>query len=178
MILFVGHVDAHKGALDLVRAFAVVSRARRDASLVMVGTGPCLGQCRGLAKALGVSVRFVGARPHAEIPDWLAAADVLALPSWAEGTPNVVLEALACGRRVVATAVGGIPDVVSSDRLGTLVPPRDPPALARALEAALSTPYDPASVSAGLDVPDWAGSARLLYGSLLATLRHRASEAA
>jgi len=177
VILYTGHIELHKGVLDLIHAFAPLGK-RRDVSLVLLGDGARVSECRRLAEDLGVRVLFVGSRPHDEVPTWLAACDVLALPSWNEGTPNVVLEALACGRRVVATRVGGTPDVVRSDILGTLVPPRDPFALTAALEAAVSTPYNPIAVSEALDAPDWRESARRLHDSLIAALGSRASEAA
>jgi len=100
------------------------------------------------------------------------------LPSWNEGTPNVVLEALACGRRVVATAVGGTPDVVTSETAGVLVPARNPDALARALGAALAQPYDPASVVAALPTPDWSESAEMLFDSLSLAVQGAARKAA
>ena len=74
-----------------------------------------------------------GARPLKEVAQWLAACDVFTLPSWQEGTPNVVLEALASGRPVVATRVGGIPDVLPDPQAGRLVPARDAASLADAI---------------------------------------------
>ena len=177
MVLYVGHVTEQKGAFDLVRAFAAGSERLRQAQLVMVGDGKGLAACQALAGQLGVAASFVGAEPHERIPKWLDACDFLALPSWNEGMPNVVLEALASGRRVVATRVGGIPDVVKGE-LGELVPPGDIGALTVALQRVLETPYEPAAISAALARPDWQGSARLLYDSLLRALSHRASEAA
>jgi glycosyltransferase involved in cell wall biosynthesis len=93
----------------------------------------------------------------------MAACDVLVLPSHAEGTPNVVLEALACGRRVVATSVGGIPDLITSDVLGTIAPPHAPKPLAVALGHALSTPYDPDEVAQLGARGGWDASAAALY---------------
>jgi teichuronic acid biosynthesis glycosyltransferase TuaC len=168
IVLYIGNIERHKGSLDLVRAFAVLAQWRKNASLLMVGDGAAKTDCQKLAIELGVDVSFVGARPHDEIPQWIAACDVFALPSWNEGTPNVVLEALACGRRVVATAVGGTPDVITSETLGILVPPRDPQALAIAIERALSLAYDASVVSAALNAPDWAESAQYLHASLAA----------
>ena len=130
-----------------------------------------------MAHRLTDTISFVGAQPHERISTWLAACDLLALPSWNEGMPNVVLEALASGRRVVATRVGGIPEVVT-DELGILVPPRDVSALTRALETALATQYDPLAISAALNRPDWDGSARLLHESLLSALGSRATREA
>lgn len=177
MLLYVGHITQAKGAFDLVSAFVSASPHLRGARLVMVGDGSGLEACKALARGCGDAISFVGAQPHDKVPNWLAACDVLALPSWNEGMPNVVLEALASGRRVVATRVGGIPDVVN-DELGILVPPRDIPALASALEAALRTTYDPVLISNGFQRPDWDGSARLLHDSLLSALTSRATRAA
>jgi glycosyltransferase involved in cell wall biosynthesis len=177
MLLYVGHITKPKGAFDLVSAFRSARPRLRGARLVLVGDGAGLGECRNLARDCGDAISFVGAQPHDRIPDWLAACNVLALPSWNEGMPNVVLEALASGRRVVATRVGGIPDVLTEE-LGQLVPPRDLTALAAALEAALSTNYDPWLVSAALKRPDWEGSARLLHESLLSALASRATREA
>jgi glycosyltransferase involved in cell wall biosynthesis len=96
----------------------------------------------------------------------MAACDALVLPSWAEGTPNVVIEALACGRRVVATPVGGIPELIHAPDLGELVQARDPGRLAAALERAAETRYDPEVVSLKASRGSWADSARLLEQSL------------
>lgn len=174
LVLYVGHVAEAKGALDLVRAFAAGRSSLGGARLVLVGDGEGLGACAQLSEALGVDATLVGAQPHDRIPLWLAACDLLALPSWNEGVPNVVLEALASGRRVVATSVGGIPDVVTSDLFGELVPPRDPQALSAALARAVSEPYDPIVVSDALPTPTWDGSAKLLHRSLLRALEARA----
>jgi glycosyltransferase involved in cell wall biosynthesis len=177
MVLFVGHLTEPKGAGDLIRAFALAGEALRDTRLVMVGDGEGSAACRVLAAGLGERVSFVGAEPHERIPLWLAACDALALPSWNEGMPNVVLEALACGRAVVASNVGGIPDVLDGYP-HALVPPREPAALALALERVLRSDYEPSAVAERLARPDWEGSARLLHQSLLAALGSTASEAA
>lgn len=178
MVLYVGHVTEAKGAFDLVRAFASIPKAENPARLVIVGDGSGLEACRDLARERGgETISFVGAQPYEQIPTWLAACDLLALPSWNEGMPNVVLEALASGRRVVASRVGGIPEVVTEE-LGILVPPRDVPALAQALQTALATSYDPLTISANLERPDWDGSARLLHESLLSAVVGRATREA
>jgi glycosyltransferase involved in cell wall biosynthesis len=178
LVLYVGHVTREKGAFDLVRAHAAGGPRVRVARLLFVGDGAGLEECRALAAELGVDAQFLGARPHHEIATWLAACDLLALPSWNEGMPNVVLEALASGRPVVATDVGGIPDVVASEALGELVPPRSPEKLALALERVLSASHDPERISTELDVEDWEGSARAIHRSLESALATRAREAA
>lgn len=180
VIVCVGNIERHKGSLDLVQAFATMPRVERQdgALLVMVGDGAAKSECQQLAADLGVDVSFVGARPHEEIPQWIAACDVFALPSWNEGMPNVVLEALACGRRVVATRVGGTPDILTSEALGALVPPRDVDALAHALAAALMTGYEPEAVSALLAAPDWSVSAEGLHASLCLAVESQSKKAA
>jgi teichuronic acid biosynthesis glycosyltransferase TuaC len=177
LVLYVGHVTAPKGAGDLLEAFELLAGRMSSAHLVLVGDGAELEAYRARARRLGSRVRFVGAEPHERIPTWLAACDVLCLPSWNEGMPNVVLEALASGRAVVASRVGAVSEVVTGPP-HALVPPRDPAALARALEATLATPYEPSRIAADLSYPDWAGSARLLHESMLQALTGRASEAA
>ena len=119
-----------------------------------------------LEAALPPRATLLGAQPLAQIPTWLAACDVLVLPSHVEGTPNAVLEALACGRRVVASAVGGVPDLITDRALGALVPPRDPEALAAALTVALRTPYDPVEVAALGSRGSWDASAAALHAVL------------
>lgn len=175
--LFVGHLTEAKGAGDLIRAFALAGHLSSSDRLVLVGDGAGSEACRQLAQELGERVLFAGPQPHERIPLWLAACDVLALPSWNEGMPNVVLEALASGRAVVATNVGGIPDVVDGFP-HELVPPRQPEALAAALSRALRADYQPEQVSSRLARPDWDESAQLLYQSLRAALGNVASEAA
>jgi teichuronic acid biosynthesis glycosyltransferase TuaC len=147
-IVFVGRVQADKGALDLAAAFEKLAATRPDAVLVFVGEGAARAGLEERLRRLGDRVLFKGARPFAEVPVWMAASDLVTLPSHHEGTPNVLLEALACGRRVVATSVGGIPDVVSRPELGELVPVGQPDALAAALERVLYSDYDPLAVAA------------------------------
>src|SRR6185369_1066067 len=98
---------------------------------------------------------FAGAQPLEEVPTWVAACDLLTLPSWNEGTPNVLLEALACR-----------PDVVSSPELGELVPVRDVPALAAALAAASLQSYDSEAVAALGARGGWDDSAARLCTTL------------
>lgn len=105
-------------------------------------------------------VTFALARPHAEVPRWLAAADVVVLPSRSEGMPNAVLEALASGRPVVATAVGGTRELVTTRALGRLVPPDDAPALADAIREALATRWDAGVISASTRSRTWDGVGR------------------
>lgn len=165
LALYVGNLLEQKGLFDLCEAWPRVVAEIPAARLVVVGDGPARQALAARAASLP-GFELAGARELAEVADWMAAADLLVLPSWNEGTPNVVLEALACGRRVVATAVGGIPDLVHAPALGRLVPSRSPGALAAALVAVLTAPYQPREVAEQGSGGDWDQSARALLGSL------------
>jgi glycosyltransferase involved in cell wall biosynthesis len=163
LALYVGNLKPEKGILDLVTSWPEVARALPDAALAIIGGGPLRDRVDQLR---GERVHVVGAQPLDRVPTWMAACDVLVLPSYVEGTPNVVLEALACGRRVVASAVGGVPALLADPRVGALVPPREPPALAAALVAALRAPYDPDDIARLGARGSWAASAAALHGVL------------
>src|SRR5207247_6103231 len=107
--------------------------------IVLVGGGPAQGALEEeiQRRRLADHVRLAGPQPHREIPHWIAAADALCLPSHNEGCPNVVLEALACGRPVVASSVGAVPEFVDAES-GAVVPPREPEQLAAALTAVVA----------------------------------------
>jgi glycosyltransferase involved in cell wall biosynthesis len=156
LALYVGNLKPEKGVLDLVDAWTRV----RGAQLAIVGGGPLRDELRARA---GESVRVVGPEPLARVPLWMAAADLVVLPSHSEGTPNVVLEAFASGRRVVATAVGGVPDLVTEPALGVLVPTRAPDVLGDALARELDVAYDPAEVARLGARGSWTASAAALH---------------
>jgi glycosyltransferase involved in cell wall biosynthesis len=128
------------------------------ATLVLVGDGPERERLLRRARELGVAdrLRLTGALPQERLPLWYSAADLVLLASRREGTPNVVLEAMACGTRVVATAVGGVPEVLPPPPLGFLVHERTPAAFARTVREALATPADPGALLAHVAPFDWA----------------------
>jgi teichuronic acid biosynthesis glycosyltransferase TuaC len=167
LAVYVGNLKPEKGVLDLATAWELVARDLPGAALAIVGGGPLKDE---VAAKAGPTVRMLGAQPLDRVPVWMAAADVIVLPSHVEGTPNVVLEALASGRRVVASAVGGIPDLITQPALGALVPSQQPEALAEALVQALQTPYDPAEVARLGARGGWAASAAALHAVLLAAI--------
>jgi teichuronic acid biosynthesis glycosyltransferase TuaC len=170
LVLYVGRVERSKGVFELVQAYRQLAAHRADARLAIVGDGPALAECKRSLEPFADRVTFAGARPHQEIPAWLAACDVFTLPSWNEGMPNVVLEAIACGRRVVATRVGAIPEILYSKILGEVVSPRAPGELSSALERALAAPYDPSAVQTAAKIIDWNESARGIEANLRAAL--------
>jgi teichuronic acid biosynthesis glycosyltransferase TuaC len=172
LILYVGRLEPAKGIVELLTAFGRLAGARAEPVLALVGDGSDAGRCREAAQALPGRVLLPGPLPLPEVARWMAACDLLVLPSWNEGTPNVLLEALASGRRVVATRVGGIPDVVTSPTLGELVPARDDGALCDALLRAIEQPVDPAQVAAAAPA-GWDSSAAQLHEVLMGAARKR-----
>jgi teichuronic acid biosynthesis glycosyltransferase TuaC len=142
VLIFIGYLRRTKGLLELVDAFRLLYQGYPDLHLLIVGAGDdCEPVVARMAEVgVGDRVHFAGARPHHEIPAWLSAADVLILPSWHEGLPNVVVEAMACERPVVATRVGGIPEVVVDGESGILVERNDAVALANAIASLANDP--------------------------------------
>jgi glycosyltransferase involved in cell wall biosynthesis len=148
VVLFVGRLEPQKGIRELVDAFDRLRARAPEAVLALVGDGVSTAEVRARVAPWGAAARVLGAQPQEAVAAWMGACDLLVLPSWAEGTPNVVLEALASGRPVVATSVGGIPDLLADDRAGVLVPPRDARALEDALAYALHASWDEDAVRA------------------------------
>lgn len=166
LILFVGNLLVDKGVEELCTAFESLRSRHPSVRLAIIGKGPLARRC----EALGERALFLGQRPLAEIPQWMAASDVVTLPSYHEGTPNVVLEALTCGRRVVATHVGGIPDLITDTRLGELIAPKDAKALDEALYRALDVRYEATEVAKLGGRGDWEQSAKTLLEVLNKTI--------
>jgi glycosyltransferase involved in cell wall biosynthesis len=130
-------------ALDvLVRAAPDVAAAVPGARIAVLGEGPERPKLEALIAELGVgsTVALLGAWPHEDVADFVDAVDVGVLSSDFEGTPLAVLELMAAGKPVVATAVGGVPDLIENGVHGLLVPPRRPSELADALVGLLREP--------------------------------------
>ncbi|MFG6461613.1 glycosyltransferase family 4 protein [Roseateles sp. DXS20W] len=145
VVLSVGNLFELKGHALLIDAVARLTQAWPTLQLVIAGEGPERERLQQLMHQHGLQarVRLLGAVPNADLPHWYGAADLFALPSSREGLPNVMLEALACGTPVVATAVGGIPEVLGGQPdAGLLLDERSPAALARAIDAVLRRPAD------------------------------------
>lgn len=134
-----GRLIAIKGFQTLIRAFPAVAGAVPAARLVIAGEGPLRGALLEEARALGVSDRVEIREGVDGVWTVLSAGDLVVVPSLNEGMGRVVVEAMALGRAVVASAVGGIPTVVIDGDTGLLVPPEDPEALARAVAELLKS---------------------------------------
>lgn len=148
-ILFMGRLGRRKGTFELLEAFARIAPRHADVRLVCAGDGE-IDEVRGRARRLGIADRV-------DCPGWLdaeasrealAAATVFVLPSHAEGLPMAVLEAMAWALPVIATPVGGIPQLLQDGENGRLVAPGDIDALADALEWMLTHPGERARLGA------------------------------
>ena len=147
-VVYIGRMDVRKGLRELVEAAAALHPERANLHVYMVGEGPDRALILSAIQA-NKAGGYIHALPGCAFDDvavWMAAADLVTLPSYMEGCPNVVLEALASGRPVVATAVGGIPEIMHEE-CGRLVPPRDAGALAQALASVLDRSWDAGGIS-------------------------------
>lgn len=138
ILLVPARLHPQKRHVDLLAALAHLAPRLPDLQVLCAGDGPLRDRLEALARSAGLDdrVRFLGHRE--DLPTLLAAADLVVLPSRIEGLPLAILEAQASGRAVLATAVGGLPELIQDGRTGRLVPPGRPAALADAIASLLS----------------------------------------
>jgi glycosyltransferase involved in cell wall biosynthesis len=141
-ILCVSRHVRKKGIDTLLAAFAQISSDARDLSLVLVGSGPLLGEHKALARRLMIDdrVAFMGELPHTEVAAFFAACALVVLPSRAEPFGIVLLEAAYYGKPIVATAVGGIPEIIANGTNGVLVEADDRAGMAAQILTLLNNP--------------------------------------
>ena len=170
VILYVGRLDVRKGLVELIEAMAGLRERRPLVRAYLVGDGPdrpLLVEAIGRVGAEGV-VRLVPSCLTAEVARWIGAADLVTLPSYMEGCPNVVIEALSSGRPVVATEVGGIPELMDA-RSGRLVPAKDGAALRVGLDEVLEQRWDAEEI-ASRHSRSWEELAEQVFGVLERTV--------
>jgi teichuronic acid biosynthesis glycosyltransferase TuaC len=135
-LLSVGHLIPRKGHHLVIQALPRLP----ETDLIVIGDGAERGALEALARQSGVRERvtFIGARPQDELRNYYGAADALVLASSREGWANVLLEAMACGTPVVASSIGGTPEVVSAAEAGVLITERTPEGVAQAVQRLLA----------------------------------------
>jgi glycosyltransferase involved in cell wall biosynthesis len=140
IVLAIGRLSSEKAHIDLVSSFHLLREINPEtkAKLVIVGDGPERQRLEVAARSYGINERVVFAGQISNVKPYYAAADVLALPSHSEGSPYVLLEAMAARLPVVATSVGGVPEMVKDEESALLVPARDPRAMAGAISRILA----------------------------------------
>jgi glycosyltransferase involved in cell wall biosynthesis len=136
IVLYVGRLEEEKNLARLIEALAVLTEARPR--LRLVGNGRLRGDLERRARAAGVETDFVGVVPHSQLPAHFRSADCFALPSFTEGHPKALIEAMACGLPCAASARGGIPSILEDGVTGVLFDPGLTQDIARAVGRILS----------------------------------------
>jgi glycosyltransferase involved in cell wall biosynthesis len=156
LLVSVGALIRPKGHLTLIRAFARIAPRHPELKLYILGEGPLRSELDSLIRELKLQdrVRLLGKRPNDELPQWFNAAEVSLLTSEREGWPNVLTESLACGTPVVATRVGGVPEILHSPELGILVD-QAVDSVADGLERALLKKWDREAISTQTRARTW-----------------------
>ncbi len=152
-LLMVGNLVELKGQHIAIEAIESIPALE----LLLIGAGPLRQSLQATAQRCGVAdrVHFIGQVAQDQLKWWYSAADALALCSRSEGWPNVLLEAMACGTPVLATAVSGTPDIVNHPAAGVLLQQRDPAALVAAWQQLMQTPPNRAATRAHAQGFSW-----------------------
>ncbi|MBC8554277.1 MAG: glycosyltransferase [Candidatus Brocadiales bacterium] len=127
-----------KGFGYLIRSASILLKCRKDVNFLLVGDGTIMGDMKQLCHNLKIEKNVIFAGERSDIPEMLSLIDIFVLPSIREGLPLAILEAMACGKPVIATNVGGVPEVVKNGINGILVQPQDPEALHGAMKELLN----------------------------------------
>ena len=148
ILVTVGNLEAVKGHRYLIEAIGKVVRERKDVLCVFIGSGKEQNALKKQIRAAGLENHFflAGSRSHEEIPRWMNACDLFVLSSLNEGNPTVMFESLGCGKPFVGTKVGGIPDIISSDKYGLLAEPADVDDIANKILMALERKWSQESI--------------------------------
>ena len=151
LIIYIGRLVEAKGLRELLAAFSCIQKTDPTVKLALIGDGVMREELRQMIQkeCLTEHILMPGGLPPEQVADWIAASDALTLPSWSEGYPNVVVEAVACGRPVVATDVGGMREIVHTNN-GILVPPKQVAPLQKALVDVLTRAWDHQAIAAGM----------------------------
>lgn len=157
-LVYVGRLSAEKGVADMLAGVAQLSS---PPPIVIIGDGPQ----RAALQRQAPFATFLGAKRNDEIAPLLRANDIICLPSHMEGVPNAALEAFACGLPVVATRIGGLPEIVTAET-GILAEPKNPASFAAALRTALARRWDRDAILAHAGKFDWSANARTLHDIL------------
>lgn len=176
IILFIGSLEEVKGVNYLVEAFyRLIQQGNKGLRLIIIGKGYMENEIKNKVAQwrLQEYISLIGEVHHNSIPVWMNAADIFCLPSIREGMPNVVLEALACRKPVVATTVGGIPEIINCEDLGILVPPHDSLRLSMAFIKMMERINNPAYKSMSNEVISWQDSVTMVFNDLKNVLMNK-----
>lgn len=142
LVGYIGRLSEEKGILNLIEAVPLVLKKRSGTRFVICGEGSLADKVENTIKAEDIEahVRLMGWIAHEDVPQYLNELKMLLLPSFTEGLPNVILEAMACGTPVLATPVGAIPDIIKDGETGFLLKSNDPEHIADRIVELLGKP--------------------------------------
>jgi len=171
IILYVGRLSHEKCITSLISSASNLINKKYLFQLYIVGDGPMMEELKNQASSLNIAeyVHFTGKVEHDEISKWMGACDYFCLPSLREGCPNVVLEALGCGRPVIASHVGAIPDVINTNT-GMLFEPNNVNSITSTLEKAFKVDWDAELISDSVKKLSWEHAAENYFNVFKSTL--------
>lgn len=137
VICTIAHMEEHKGLAYLLESASLLLESRSDICFLLVGEGTLKEELKELSVSLKIDKNVIFTGERSDIPEILSLIDIFVLPSIREGLPLTILEAMDCGKPIIATNVGGISEVVTDGVNGKLVPPKDPEALYSAMNGLL-----------------------------------------
>jgi glycosyltransferase involved in cell wall biosynthesis len=142
LIGYVGCLTDEKGVMNFVKAIPLILKEKKDLDFVIGGDGPLFEEIKNELNNNEIydKVIFAGRIPHDELSKYLNELKLLVLPSYSEGLPNIILEAMACGTPVLATPVGGVPDVIRDGETGFIMENNSPECIAKNAISALEYP--------------------------------------
>ena len=142
LVGYIGRLSQEKGVINFVKAIPEISKEKEDMKFLLGGNGQLKDEIEEYLNReyLNGKVKLAGWIPHDELPEYLNEFKLVVLPSYTEGLPNVILEAMACGTPVLATPVGAIPDVIKDGETGFIMENNSPECIAKNIIRALNHP--------------------------------------
>jgi len=142
LIGFISRLNEGKGIMNFVNVIPLILKEREDLEFLIGGDGPLFNEVKNELKNNGCydKVKLTGWIPYDELPDYLNELKLLVFPSYSEGLPNIVSESMACGTPVLATPVGGIPDVIKDGETGFIMEDNSPECIAKNIMRVLNYP--------------------------------------
>lgn len=144
IVFSLGKLIERKGYHDLIEAIRSVVKKENNILVIIGGDGPDRHKLENRIKEynLGKHINLIGFVPEEDVPKWINASEFFILPSYSEGNPTVLFEALGCGRPFVGTTVGGVPEIIKNDDVGILFEPGDIKAMADSMVNSLNKEWD------------------------------------